>query len=186
MCYNSKQWRFENYKIEILNYINAGDFEVIKIKVNIYDKQKVIKVPTGLRLLVRKCCHAVIKDEGIDFPVEIDITFLDNAQIQKLNLEYRGKDFPTDVLSFPLGENGVYEKNKETGSAMLGDVVISLEKAQRQAEIYGHSFNREVSFLVVHSVLHLLGYDHESADGIDATKMKEREEFILNELGVSR
>ena len=113
------------------------------------------------------------------------MTFLDNDQIRKLNLEYRNKDFSTDVLSFPLGENGVYDKNQETGSAMLGDIAISLEKAQRQAEIYGHSFNREVAYLIVHSVLHLLGYDHEG-DGLDSMKMREKEESVLKNLGLSR
>lgn len=159
---------------------------MLKLKVNIYNKQKVIKIPTGLKLLIRKCCYAVLQDEGIDFPVEVDVTFLDNSQIQRLNLEYRNKDFSTDVLSFPLGENGVYDKNKDTGAAMLGDIAISLEKAVRQSEIYGHTFNREIAFLTVHSVLHLLGYDHENIDGLDAAKMREREESILKQLGLSK
>ncbi|MBP0979846.1 MAG: rRNA maturation RNase YbeY [Oscillospiraceae bacterium] len=159
---------------------------MLKIRVNIFDRQKVIEVPSGLKLLIRKCCCAVIRDEGINFPVEVDVTFLDNEQIRKLNLEYRNKDFDTDVLSFPLGENGVYDKNQETGAAMLGDIVISLEKADRQAEIYGHSFSREVAFLTVHGLLHILGYDHEDAEGLDATKMREREEKILRQLGLAK
>ena len=155
------------------------------ITINIYNKQNVIKIPKGIKLLVRRCCNAVIKSEGINYPVEIDVTFLDNAQIKKLNLEYRNKDFATDVLSFPLGENGVYDKNQETGAVMLGDIAISLEKAERQAEIYGHSFDREIAYLTVHSVLHLLGYDHEG-DGLDSLKMREKEESILKKLDLSR
>lgn len=155
------------------------------LKVTVSNKQNTVKVPTGLKLLIRRCCNAVILDEGLDFPVEIDVTFLDNNQIQKLNLEYRQKNFPTDVLSFPLGENGVYDKNNDTGAAMLGDIVISLEKAMRQSEIYGHSLQREIAFLVVHGVLHLLGYDHEMG-GIESVKMREREESILKKLGLSR
>lgn len=159
---------------------------MLKVRVNIYNKQKIIKIPTGLKLLIRRCCCAVLYDEGIDFPTEIDITFLDNEQIQKLNLEYRNRDFPTDVLSFPLSENGTFDKNHETGASMLGDIAISIEKAVRQAEIYGHSFNREIAFLIVHSVLHLLGYNHEDVDGIEAVKMREREESILKQLGLSK
>lgn len=159
---------------------------MLKIRVNIFDKQKVVEIPNGLKLLIRKCCCAVIRDEKIGFPVEIDITFLDNEQIRKLNLEYRNKDLETDVLSFPLGENGVYDKNQETGASMLGDIVISLEKAERQADIYGHSFSREVAFLVVHALLHLLGYNHEDVEGIEVVKMREREEKILRQLGLSR
>ena len=158
---------------------------MLRLRVSVYNKQNIIKIPKGLKLLVRRCCYAVLKDEGIDFPAEIDVTFLDNNQIQKLNLEYRNKNISTDVLSFPLGENGVYDKNQETGNAMLGDIVISLEKAQRQAEIYGHSFDREVGFLVIHSVLHLLGYDHENVSGLEARKMKEKEEKILNQVGLA-
>jgi len=158
---------------------------MLKARVKIYDKQKVLKIPTGIKLLIRKCCLAVSKEEGIQFPFEVDVTFLDNEQIQKLNLEYRNKDFPTDVLSFPLGENGVYEKNHETNAEMLGDIAISLEQALRQSEIYGHSFQREVAFLTVHSMLHILGYDHES-DALDAIKMRDKEEAILKQLGLAK
>ncbi len=154
-----------------------------KLRVNVYNRQKSLKMPTGLKLLVRKCCTAVVRDEGIKFPAEVDVTFLDNRQIQKLNLEYRKKDFATDVLSFPLGENGVYDINRDTGKTMFGDIVISLEKAKTQSEIYGHSFDREIAFLVIHGFLHLLGYDHENVSGIEAVRMREREEKILSRLG---
>ena len=92
---------------------------------------------------------------------------------------------PTDVLSFPLGENGVYDVNPETGAYMLGDIVISLQKAVYQAEIYGHTLQREVGFLTVHSMFHLLGYDHEQG-GLEARIMREKEERVLTELGIAR
>ena len=91
----------------------------------------------------------------------------------------------TDVLSFPLGENGSFDKNEDTGAYMLGDIVISVEKAVSQAQLYGHSFQREMGFLTVHSMLHLLGYDHE-AGGLEAAKMREKEEMILARLGLTR
>lgn len=98
---------------------------------------------------------------------------------------FRDKDKSTDVLSFPLGEDGVYDINQETGALLLGDVVISMETAVKQAKTYGHSLEREVGFLTVHSMLHLLGYDHETS-ALDAAKMREKEEAILGELGISR
>lgn len=156
---------------------------MINVCVNIYDEQKGKKIPTGTRLIVRRCCGAVLQAENINFPVEIDVTFLDNLQMQELNLEYRQKDFPTDVLSFPLGENGIYDKNKETGAAMLGDIAISMDMVKKQAETYGHSVQHELGFLVIHSVLHLLGYDHENVSPIEAAKMREKEQLILKTLG---
>ena len=118
-------------------------------------------------------------------PAEISVTFVDNAAIKELNAQYRGKDMPTDVLSFPLGENGVYDKNEDTGASLLGDIVISMEKAMEQAELYGHALQREVAFLTVHSMLHLLGYDHE-AGGLEAVRMREKEEAVLIQLGLPR
>lgn len=156
-----------------------------KTKVIIANEQNVVKVPSGIRLLIRRCCNAVLAMEQFKGTCEISVTFVDGPQIQVLNREYRQKDVATDVLSFPLGENGVYDINHETGAAMLGDIVISMEKAFEQAELYGHSLRREVAFLTVHSMLHLLGYDHE-AGGLEAVKMREKEEYVLNELGLSK
>ena len=156
-----------------------------RLKVLISNKQKTIKVPTGTRLLIRRCCNAVVTLEHFQEPAEVSVSFVDNHQIQELNLEYRQKDAPTDVLSFPLGENGVYDKNQETGAMMLGDIIISLEKAVEQAQLYGHSLSREIAFLTVHSMLHLLGYDHEEG-GLAAVKMREKEETVLKSLGLTR
>lgn len=156
-----------------------------KIKVLISNNQDKIKVPVGIRLLIRRCCHAVLSYEKFEGDAEVSVSFVDNNGIHELNLEYRNVDRPTDVLSFPLGDDGVYDINQETGAYLLGDIVISLETALKQAEIYGHSLEREIGFLTVHSMLHLLGYDHETSK-LDERIMREKEEAILSQLGVSR
>ncbi len=154
-----------------------------KIRVIIDNKQKEIKIPTGLRMLVRRCCNAVLRMEHFEDPAEISVTFVNNEQIRELNKQYRSKDVPTDVLSFPMGENGVYDENHATGAKILGDIVISMEKAVEQAERYGHSLEREVGYLSAHSMLHLLGYDHENG-GIERVRMREKEEQVMTQLGL--
>lgn len=156
-----------------------------RIKVIISNDQKDIKIPTGVRMLVRRCCNAVLRQENFEGSAEISVTFVNNEQIHKLNLEHRNIDRETDVLSFPLGENGVYDINHDTGAKMLGDIVISIEKAFAQAEEYGHPLQREIAFLTVHSLLHLLGYDHENG-GLEAVRMREKEESVLTQLGLKR
>lgn len=158
-----------------------------KLKVAISNMQKDIKIPTGIRLLIRRCCHAVLLAEDLHGMFEVSVSFLDNAGIRELNRDYRGIDSPTDVLSFPTGENGreSFDKNAETGAWMLGDIAISIPKAYEQAERYGHSLQREFAFLTVHSMLHLLGYDHEDS-GMSAVRMREREEQVLAMLGLQR
>ena len=156
-----------------------------KIKVVIDNKQKAVKIPTGVRLLIRRCCHAVLELEGFEGSAEVDVSLVDNEQIHTINREQRNIDMPTDVLSFPLGENGTYDKNPATGAYMLGDIVISLERAQAQAEEYGHSFQREVGYLTVHSMLHLLGYDHVGG-GLEAVRMREKEEAVMRSVGLPR
>lgn len=156
-----------------------------KIKVVIVNKQKTVKIPTGIRLLMRRCCHATLELEGFEGSAEVDISIVDNQQIQEINREKRNIDAVTDVLSFPLGENGHYDKNPETGAYMLGDVVISIERAVSQAEQYGHSLQREIGYLTVHSVLHLLGYDHVDG-GLEAVRMREKEEAVMASVGLPR
>jgi len=156
-----------------------------KAKVLITNDQSDIKIPVGIRLLVRKCCHAVAVTEGFQNDFEVSVSFVNDTRIHELNKEYRNIDRPTDVLSFPLGENGVYDINNETGASLLGDIVISIQTAMKQAEIYGHSLEREIGFLTVHSMLHLLGYDHELGQ-LEERIMREKEEEILNVLGMSR
>ena len=155
------------------------------VKVAISNRQKAVKIPTGIRLLVRRCCSAVLTQEEFQGAAEVSVSFVDNEQIRELNHEFRDKDTATDVLSFPLGENGVYDYNNETGAYMLGDIVISVERAIEQAEMYGHSLRREIGFLTVHSMLHLLGYDHEG-DHLEALRMREKEELVLTKLGLQR
>lgn len=154
-------------------------------KVYITNQQKVVKIPSGLRILIRRSCNAVLELEHFNDPAEVSVTFVDNEEIARLNKQYRNNPNPTDVLSFPLGEDGKYDKNMETGSLMLGDIVISMEKAVEQANIFGHSLQREVAYLTVHSMYHLLGYDHE-ADGLQAVHMREKEENALTKLGLPR
>ena len=156
-----------------------------KIKVVIRNDQKKVKIPTGIHMLIRRCCVAVITYEELKGSCEISVRFVDNEEIRRLNNQYRNIDAPTDVLSFPLGIDGVYDVNQDTGAQMLGDIVISVEKAVEQAEDFGHTLQREIGFLTVHSMLHLLGYDHE-AGTMDAVKMREKEEKVLSDLGLKR
>ena len=155
------------------------------VKVVITNDQKAVKVPTGIRLLIRRCCHAVLELEHFEGSAEVSVLFVDNEQIRELNKAYRNIDRETDVLSFPLGENGVYDVDENNGCKMLGDIVISMERAQEQATLYGHPLQREVAFLTVHSMLHLLGYDHENG-GLEAMRMREKEEAVLIQLGLPR
>ncbi len=158
---------------------------VNKIKVIITNDQNSVKVPSGVRLLIRRCCNAVLLMEEFNDSAEISVRFVDNSQIKELNAQFRGIDKETDVLSFPLGENGEYDRNPSSGAALLGDIVISMQKAMEQAEEYGHSLDREVAFLTVHSMLHLLGYDHVQG-GMEAVRMREKEETVLTQLGLKR
>ncbi|MBR3947906.1 MAG: rRNA maturation RNase YbeY [Clostridia bacterium] len=156
-----------------------------RIKVIITNNQKTVRIPTGVRMLIRRCCNAVLIGEEFKGSAEISVTIVDNEEIHALNLKHRNIDRPTDVLSFPLGVDGVYDVNNDTGAQMLGDIVISIEKAIEQAELYGHSLDREIAFLTVHSMLHLLGYDHEPG-GLELVRMREREEAVLTQLGLVR
>lgn len=156
-----------------------------KLKVVITNMQKEIKIPTGIRLLIRKCCHAVLQLEEMHGSFEVSVSFVDLDQIRQLNSEFRHKDMPTDVLSFPSGEKGEFDRSEENGATMLGDVAICIPKVYDQARQYGHSIQREFAYLTVHSVLHLLGYDHETG-GLDQVRMREREEEVLSRLGLHR
>lgn len=156
-----------------------------KIKVIITNGQNTVRIPTGVRMLIRRCCNAVLVGESFKGSAEISVTIVDDEAIHELNLKHRGIDRATDVLSFPLGVDGVYDINNDTGARMLGDIVISIEHAYKQAELYGHSLDREIAFLTVHSMLHLLGYDHEPG-GLELVRMREKEEAVLTQLGLVR
>ena len=155
------------------------------VTVSILNQQKKVKIPAGTRPLIRKCCAAVLKYEEIEEKAEVSVSFVDNEQIRELNAEYRNKDAATDVLSFPLGDDESFDVNEETGAILLGDIVISVERAMEQAEEYGHSLEREIGWLTVHSMLHLLGYDHETSEE-DAKDMRKREEDVLTSLSLTR
>ena len=156
-----------------------------KVKVIISDRQKAVAIPTGLRLLVRKVCTAALKEQGFEQDAEVNVTFVDDNQIHQYNLEFRNIDRSTDVLSFPLGENGQWDINPETNMVMLGDIVISLEHAAQQAKEFDHSFEREVGYLTVHSMMHLLGYDHVNG-GLEADEMRYHEEQVMEMLALRR
>lgn len=156
-----------------------------KVKVIISDEQKEITVPRGIRMLIRRCCNAVLQAEKFGSDAEVSVSFVDNERIHELNAQYRNVDRETDVLSFPMGENGEYDTNMDTGAKILGDIVISVPKAMEQAKTYNHSLQREIGFLTVHSMLHLLGYDHENG-GIEQVHMREKEEEVLTKIGLKR
>ena len=136
-------------------------------------------------MLIRRCCNAVLQMEQFEGSVEVSVTFVNNKQIRELNGIYRNIDRVTDVLSFPMGEDGKYDTDPTTGAKILGDIVISMETAVDQAERFGHSLQREVGYLTAHSMLHLLGYDHED-NGIQRIRMREKEEAALTQLGLGR
>ena len=155
-----------------------------KLKVYVKNNQTEVKVPVGIRLLIRRCCQAVLTTENFGKDAEVSVSFVSNNEIKNLNKIYRNKDSVTDVLSFPLtSEDGTVEVNPETGAVQLGDVVISLETAVKQAQNYGHSLEREVGFLTVHSMLHLLGYDHETSQ-LDQRIMREKEKPLSELAGL--
>ena len=153
-----------------------------KIRVIISNSQKEVKIPTGLRMLVRRCCNAVLRMENFQGAAEVSVTFANNEQLDELNKMHRNVDAPTDVLSFPMGEDGKYDIDPATNAKILGDIVISMEKAVEQADRFGHTLQREVGYLTAHSMLHLLGYDHE--EPLEKVHMREKEELVMTQLGL--
>ena len=143
------------------------------------------------KAFVRKVIRTALAAEGVDFPCEVAVLLTNDARIHELNREQRGIDQPTDVLSFPafdLRPGALPEPaDADPGSGLvpLGDMVVSLERAAAQAKEYGHSNRRELAYLTVHSVLHLLGYDHLD-EGPQKAQMRAKEEEILEKLDVIR
>ena len=146
----------------------------------INDEQDKIEVTRKLIKLITKSIVRSLKYEKYPDKCEISVTLTDNESIHELNLEHRGVDRPTDVLSFPI-----FDEDDMGGKTILGDIVLSLERAREQAEEFGHSFEREVAFLTVHSMLHLLGYDHEEGKAQES-EMFTRQEAILCKMGLAR
>lgn len=156
-------------------------------KIYFSDNHKSAKADLKLKNLVKRAVNAALKSEEFGYDAEISVTFTDNENIRQLNKEHRGVDSATDVLSFPLFEaEDFYTELSELEEAIpLGDIVLSMERAEEQAKEYGHSLEREVAFLCVHSVLHLLGYDHEVSEE-DEMVMFEKQEKILSDMGILR
>ncbi|WP_075618118.1 rRNA maturation RNase YbeY [Paenisporosarcina indica] len=136
--------------------------------------------------LIEKMLHHAAQAEGIDLGSELSVTFVNNEEIQQINNDYRGKNVPTDVISFAMEELGEGEMAIEIEGAprMLGDIIISVERAKEQAADYGHSEERELGFLAIHGFLHLLGYDH--MEVADEKEMTEKQEAILQSFGLRR
>ncbi len=148
--------------------------------------------------VIEQVISRVVEMEHCPYECEVNVTLTDNEGIRNMNREFRELDVPTDVLSFPMleyctpsdfssldGKNDIAGSfNPETGELLLGDIVISLERAKEQAEEYGHSLKREISFLIAHSMLHLFGYDH--MEDAERLVMEDKQEAILQSLGITR
>ena len=146
--------------------------------------------------LAARVIEFTLDHEAFPYECEVNLTLTDNEGIREINREYREIDKPTDVLSFPMlsyetaGDFSKLEDdyddnfNPDTGEIMIGDIIISVDKVAEQAESYGHSLEREFAFLIVHSMLHLFGYDHMTAE--EAAEMEEKQRVILNELQILR
>ena len=150
-----------------------------------------VETPAAVEEQIRRAVLAALEGEEVDVPCVVEVCVTDDGGIRQTNLDTRGVDRPTDVLSFPMFELSPGEKpqadwaDPDTDKVLLGDMMISLERANAQAEEFGHSPEREVCYLAVHSVLHLLGYDHLD-EGPMKARMRQREEAILGKLGITR
>ena len=156
--------------------------ETVKITVYMEDEQQKHKIDKKTEQLIKDALNATLEYEEFFDECTVSVTFTDNEGIKKLNEEYRGIASATDVLSFPLND---FENDEffEGEVIELGDIIISVERAIEQAELYGHGCEREIAFLCVHSMLHLLGYDHETGDE-DEKDMRVRQREIMKRLGL--
>ena len=142
--------------------------------------------------IIRKCIRATFREENIDVPMEINVLVTDDENIRLINATSRNIDKATDVLSFPMFDLKAGDPPKDwtdyldpdTGLCPLGDMAISLERAKEQATTFGHSLKREVGYLTIHSMLHLLGYDHETGEE-DELDMRRRQTEIVEQLGLA-
>lgn len=165
------------------------------IIIEIDNSQDKIEISEETKDMIRNCVNRALDVENFDFRAMVSVTLVDNPSIREINSEYRDVDRATDVLSFPMLDldpghehlnidDFIDDADPDSGAVILGDIMISMEKAKEQAQEYGHSFERELGFLVVHGILHLLGYDHMEQDDRDI--MRSREEAILKALGLTR
>lgn len=161
----------------------------MEVKINIENEQELTQVDESIHSLLDSVVKKALEYEKIDENCEVNILLTDNASIREINREQRNIDAATDVLSFPYlmtedGELLVSDEDYYDGYLQIGDIVISLERAREQSEEFGHSFERETGFLTCHSVLHLLGYDHEAEE--EREVMRQKEEAVLALLGLTR
>lgn len=154
---------------------------MLPVLVRFYSRCKEFKPSAQQRALLKACCAECAAYTGLKGYYEVSVTFTDDEGIRILNSEHRGIDAPTDVLSFPLSENGDFDINPENGRAMLGDIVVSYQHMQKQALEFGHPQDRELAFLTVHAMLHLLGFDHIKEE--DEKKMREAQRAVLARCG---
>lgn len=138
----------------------------------------------AMKEIVKKVLNKVAELYGLEEDAEVGVTLTDNEYIKELNTKYRNKECSTDVLSFALNEGEEPEIVDGPSVNLIGDIIISVETAQMQAEEYGHSLERELAFLTVHGMMHLLGYDHIEEE--DRIEMRKEEEYVLGELGIPR
>ena len=156
----------------------------MKLKIYFENHQKEEIVTYRLKMLIRRAVEETLAYEGVLDDCEVSVTLCDNEEIRELNKKFRNIDRATDVLSFPLFDDDGMDAHVEELDCMLGDIVLSLERARLQAEEFGHSFEREVAFLTVHSTLHLLGYDHETSPEEEAD-MRRRQSEITDKMGLA-
>ena len=142
----------------------------MKVKIIFTNEQNKEKAGFGLRRLIKKAVKAALECENFGYDCTVSVTFTDNEQIREKNREFRGIDSSTDVLSFPMYEDGDFDPDECRDVAELGDIVLNLDRAEEQAAEIGHSLLDEVQFLTVHSTLHLLGYDHERSQKDDSAQ----------------
>lgn len=157
----------------------------MKIRIIYSNEQDKQKAGLKLKMLIKKAVLGTLKYEKFDLPATVSVTFTDNEGIRTFNNEYRQIDKATDVLSFPMYDFKNGDEPEKGEPVCLGDIVLSLERAAEQAEEFGHSCEREVAFLTVHSVLHLLGYDHMLSDA-DDIDMRKRQKDIMEQIGLPR
>ena len=156
----------------------------MKLKIYFENNQEKENVTYKLKMLIRRAVNATLEYEDVEDDCEVSITFCDDEKIRELNKKFRNIDKATDVLSVPLFDEDGLDGFVPEMECMLGDIVISLERARAQAEEFGHSYEREAAFLAVHSVLHLLGYDHETGEE-DELDMRRRQSDVMKKIGLS-
>jgi probable rRNA maturation factor len=159
------------------------------VEITVNNIQQKVELPKGYEELVKKCIFTACKMEKMPDNCEVGVNLIDDEGIRLLNRDFRGLDEPTDVLSFsviePHGEEpNIIQPEDSQQPLVLGDIIISVETALKQAEEYGHSLEREIGFLVVHGILHLLGYDH--GDETLETIMRKKQRVVLEKVGLTR